>query len=109
MSRSDEVAESQAEEAQARHVHAFLKTAIVFGALAAGTAVTVGALARRHRVSAEAARDALTRLEDEGLVGRETSDSAVVSGAAQRLGGLGKRTERWWRRTKDAGAGDATD
>jgi len=79
MTESDETAEGQAQAAQARHLHAFLKTAILFGALAAGTAVTVGALIRRHRVSPEAARDAITRLEDEGLVGRDAAGSAVVS------------------------------
>ncbi len=72
------------EEAQARHLHAFLKAAIVFGTLAAGTAITVGTLMRRHRVSKEAAEDALMRLEDEGLVGRESPDRAEVSQPAER-------------------------
>lgn len=62
--------EGQVQQAQARHIHAFLKTAIVFGALAAGTVITVGSLVRRHRVSARAAREALTRLEEDGLMGR---------------------------------------
>lgn len=77
-----EVGDSQAQAAQARHLHAYLKTAILFGAVVAGTAITVAALIRRHRVSAAAARDALTTLEDEGLVGRGTADSAVVTGPA---------------------------
>ncbi len=67
------------ESSQSRHVHAFLKTAILFGGLAAGTAISVAALVRRHRVSANAARDALVRLEDEGLVDREAPDTVVVS------------------------------
>jgi len=67
------------EPSQARHLHAFLRTAILFGGLAAGTAISVAALVRRHRISANAARDALVKLEDEGLVARETPDEAVVS------------------------------
>jgi len=74
----DEPEESR-EPSQARHVHAFLRTAIIFGGLAAGTAISVAALVRRHRVSANAARDALLRLEDEGLVDRESPDEVVVS------------------------------
>ena len=77
-----EVDEGQIEKAQSRHIQAFLKTAILFGAAAGGAAITVSALVRRHRVSAGAARDALMKLEDEGLVGRESPDSAVVSDPA---------------------------
>lgn len=64
------VEEAQVQRAQARHIEAFLKTAIVFGAVAAGTVVTVASLVRRHRVSAQAAREALTMLEADGLLGR---------------------------------------
>jgi len=78
MSKS-EAEDRQEQEVQARHVHAFLRTSILFGALAAGTAITIGALVRRHRVSATAARRALVTLEDEGLVARESSDEARVS------------------------------
>jgi len=78
----NEVDDGKQEELQARHVHAFLKTAIVFGALATGTAITIGTLMRRHRVSAGAARKALVTLEDEGLVSRESADEARVSNVA---------------------------
>ncbi len=64
------IEEGQVQAAQTRHLHAFLQTAIVFGALAAGTVITVTSLVRRHRVSAKAAREALSRLEEEGLMGR---------------------------------------
>ncbi len=74
----------QQQEIQARHVHAFLRTAIVFGTLAAGTAITIRALVRRHQVSATAARRALLTLEDEGLVSREGPDEARVSDRKRR-------------------------
>lgn len=70
--------EAQVQRAQARHIHAFLKTAIVLGAVAAGTVVTVASLVRRHRVSAQAAREALTMLEADGLIGRAAPGSPDI-------------------------------
>lgn len=72
--------EGQKQEAEARHLYVFLRTAILFGALATGTVITIRALVRRHRVSPRAARGALIRLEDEGLVSQDDAGAVVVSG-----------------------------
>lgn len=74
----NDIEEQQKHDAETRHVHVFLRTAIVFGAVAAGTILTVRALARRHRVSTTSARDALIRLEDEGLVSHQDEEGSVV-------------------------------
>jgi len=79
-----DLGEGQKTEAEARHLYVFLRTAIVFGALATGTAITVRALVRRHRVSPTAARGALIRLADDGLVSQEPGGDVVVSDGSPR-------------------------
>jgi DNA-binding GntR family transcriptional regulator len=107
---SGEINQSGYVEAEFRHVHTLLRTAILVGALAGGVAITVAALVRRHGVSAAAARDALARLEDEGLVGRKTADSAVVSDPEhQRFGDLTKLADSWHQRTNDPTAIPGSD
>jgi DNA-binding GntR family transcriptional regulator len=97
-------------EAGANGLHVSLRKMILCGSLAAGTALAVSALVRRHRVSRASAREVLSRLEDEGLVTRESSDDAVVTDPERGAwSDITRLADRWLKRTKDPDAVPGSD
>jgi DNA-binding GntR family transcriptional regulator len=107
---SDVKGEESRGEDGANRLHVSLREMILLGSLAAGTAVAVTALVRRHRVSKASAQEVLSRLEGEGLVTRETSDEAVVTDPARGpWSDITRLAERWLKRTKDPDAVSGSD
>ncbi len=107
---SDESNDKDANPEEADRVYHSMREWILLGGLAVGSVVTLTALVRRYGTRRAVAREALERLEAEGLVeGDGTDEATVADHEGGRLGNIAQLADHWKRRIRHRDATPGSD